>query len=253
VSGWATAFGGGPLSLVAPGRDGSATDARAAVFLDRDGVINELVVDPLTGRGESPLSVEQVRLVPGAAVAATRLARSGYVLVCVSNQPAAAKGTVSVAQLLAVHERVLELLVREGVRLEASYLCPHHPAGVVPALSGACRCRKPRPGMLHAAAESLGLDLGGSWMVGDTDADIAAGAAAGCRTLLIGNPDSAHKRLQALNPEVVADSLADGLGGLQLDRLQAVTQTRARYGGSRQGPDDARSNLDTDIRRRRRP
>jgi D-glycero-D-manno-heptose 1,7-bisphosphate phosphatase len=182
---------------------------KVAVFLDRDGVLNELVADPASGAPESPLTLAQVRLVPGAAAAAAGLARAGYLLVCVSNQPAAAKGRVSVAQLLAVHDRVSALLAQEGVVLSASRLCLHHERGVVPELSGPCDCRKPAPGMLLDAAASLEVDLSASWMVGDTDADIRAGRAAGCRTLLIRNPASVHKRLQAIGADAVADSLAE--------------------------------------------
>jgi D-glycero-D-manno-heptose 1,7-bisphosphate phosphatase len=182
---------------------------RAAVFLDRDGVLNELVEDPISGAPESPLTVEQVRLVPGAAAAAAVLARAGYLLVCVSNQPAAAKGRVSVSQLHAVHDRVSALLAQEGVVLATSRMCLHHERGVVPGLSGSCDCRKPAPGMLLDAAASLQLDLGLSWMVGDTDVDIEAGRAAGCRTLLILNPASVHKRLQAIGSDLVAASLAE--------------------------------------------
>jgi D-glycero-D-manno-heptose 1,7-bisphosphate phosphatase len=182
---------------------------RAAVFLDRDGVLNELVEDPSTGAPESPLTVEQVRLVPGAAAAAAGLARAGYLLVCVSNQPAAAKGRVSVSRLVAVHNRVSALLAQDGVVLATSRLCLHHEQGVMPGLSGPCDCRKPAPGMLLDAAVSLEVDLGASWMVGDTDADIEAGRAAGCRTLLIRNPASVHKRLQAIGADVFATSLAE--------------------------------------------
>lgn len=184
---------------------------RAAAFLDRDGVLNQLVADRVDGTLESPLRIEDVRLIPGAAAAAVRLAEQGYALVCVSNQPAAAKGAASVEQLLAVHARVTGLLASEGVTLTASRLCLHHEQGVIPELSGPCACRKPAPGMLLDAAATLGLDLAGSWMVGDTDADIEAGKAAGCRTLLILNPASAHKRLGVVDPDMVADSLADGV------------------------------------------
>jgi D-glycero-D-manno-heptose 1,7-bisphosphate phosphatase len=184
------------------------------VFLDRDGVLNELVTDPDSGAGESPLSVEEVRLIPGAAQAMARLQRAGYALVCVTNQPAAAKGRASVAQLLAVHARMTELLAREGVNLAASRLCLHHAGGVVPVLSRRCDCRKPAPGMLLGAAHALGLDLGRSWMVGDTDADVLAGRAAGCRTMLIRNPASIHKRQQVVKPDVVARSLSDGVDRL---------------------------------------
>ncbi len=209
--GWSISPRDGPLRLISATADGQADSRRSAVFLDRDGVLNELIVDPLTGRGESPLAVEEVRLRPGAAAAAAELSAAGYALVCVSNQPAAAKGTVSLAGLIAVHERVLELLAREGVTLDASYLCPHHPDGVFDGLAGACACRKPAPGMLLAAASTLGLDLSSSWMVGDTNADIAAGMAAGCRTVLLLNPDSEHKRLQALSAHAAVGSLAEGI------------------------------------------
>jgi D-glycero-D-manno-heptose 1,7-bisphosphate phosphatase len=184
---------------------------RPAIFLDRDGVLNELVADPITGAGESPLKLAQVRLIPGAAAAAASLAEAGYLLVCVSNQPAAAKGKVTVAELLLVHARVTELLAAQGVKLAASRLCLHHEQGVVPELSRVCACRKPAPGMLLDVAGSLGVDLASSWMVGDTDADIAAGRAAGCRTVLIAHPGSVHKRLRTVKPDFLADSLADGV------------------------------------------
>lgn len=192
----------------------SVAHAHAAAFLDRDGVLNELIPDRASGVPESPLSVEDVRLIPGAAAAAAALARLGFLLVCVSNQPAAAKGRVSVAQLLAVHDRVLELLREQGVELAASRLCLHHEHGVTPELTGQCDCRKPAPGMLLDGARRLGIDLRASWMVGDTDADIAAGKAAGCMTLLIRNPGSVHKRLQAIDPDLTADTFTDGAAGI---------------------------------------
>jgi D-glycero-D-manno-heptose 1,7-bisphosphate phosphatase len=185
-----------------------------AAFLDRDGVLNELVPDPLRGQGESPLRVEDVRLIPGAAAAARRLQQAGYLLVCVSNQPAAAKSKVSVPRLLAIHDRVLELLAREGVTIAASRLCLHHAEGVVPSLTRRCDCRKPAPGMLLDAAAALGLDLSASWMVGDTDTDIAAGRAAGCRTLLIDHRASVHKRLQVIRPDERAPDLLAGVDAI---------------------------------------
>ncbi len=166
----------------------------AAVFFDRDGVVNELVPDPVSGSPESPLDPEQVRLIPGAAAALRRLHDAGYVLAGVSNQPAAAKGVVELARLQGVQERVLDILESEGVVPDAFRLCFHHPEGVVPELAGTCECRKPAPGMLLDIANELGIDLGASWMIGDTDGDLAAGASAGCRTILVENPDSAHKR-----------------------------------------------------------
>jgi histidinol-phosphate phosphatase family protein len=185
-----------------------------AAFLDRDGVINEGVPDPDTGMLESPLRVEDVSLLPGAVAALRALAGAGYALVCVTNQPAAAKDKISLAELCAIHERVLELLEREDIRLDASRLCPHHPDGVVEELSGPCSCRKPAPGMLLDAARALQLDMSRSRMFGDTDADVIAGAAAGCRTTLVEYPGSAHKRADSATPTVYARDLADGVAQL---------------------------------------
>jgi D-glycero-D-manno-heptose 1,7-bisphosphate phosphatase len=197
----------------------------AAVFLDRDGVLNDLVPDPDSGVPESPLQIGQVRLMPGAVAAAESLARAGYVLVCVSNQPAAAKGKVSVSQLLAVHEQVITLLRREGLTLAAWRLCLHHIDGVVPELCGPCACRKPEPGMLLDLAAALNIDLARSWMVGDTDADMQAGKAVGCRTMLIRHPGSIHKRLQVLQADLVVDSLADGVRTLRPRQSETFTKS----------------------------
>ncbi len=179
------------------------------VFLDRDGVLNELVRDPAEGVGESPLQAQDVVLIVGAAAAAARLARAGFQLACVSNQPAAAKGLVSIEDLLKVHARVSELLAESGVLVAESRLCLHHPDGVVDGLAGACRCRKPAPGMLLDAAGALHADMRASWMVGDTDADIAAGRAAGCRTVLVEHPRSSHKRVGRARPDLCAANLSE--------------------------------------------
>jgi D-glycero-D-manno-heptose 1,7-bisphosphate phosphatase len=178
--------------------------------LDRDGVLNELVPNLVDGASESPLRAEDVVLVPGAADGAGRLMRAGFALALVSNQPAAAKGTVSVQQLLAVHARVITLLAEHRVRFSESRLCLHHPDGVVPGLAGPCACRKPAPGMLLDAGGALGAKMSASWMIGDTDADVAAGAAAGCQTLLIEHPASAHKRNGQMRPDVRAANLLEG-------------------------------------------
>lgn len=183
-------------------------NGRRAVFLDRDGVLNALVPDPDSGRPESPLDPRQVRLLPGVAGAVRRLAEAGFALVGVSNQPAAAKGRLTREELQAVQDRVLELLAAEGARFDGFRLCLHHPEAVVAELRGPCECRKPAPGMLLDAAAELGIDLAASWMVGDTDADVVAGQAAGCRTVLVEEPGSAHKRREA-----TADLIARDLPG----------------------------------------
>jgi D-glycero-D-manno-heptose 1,7-bisphosphate phosphatase len=210
---WFVAWDHGPLALESAGRADTAGRPPAA-FLDRDGVLNEGIADPDSGHLESPLRVADVRLLPGVAQALRKLAQAGYRLVCVSNQPSAAKGKVSLQELLEVHERVVELLAQEGVGLDASRLCPHHPDGVVEGLAGQCDCRKPAPGMLLDAARVIDLDRGASWMFGDTDTDVEAGQAASCRTVLIEYPGSTHKRSGLTSPALRAVDLADGVAQL---------------------------------------
>ena len=182
---------------------------KRAVFLDRDGVLNQLVAEPGSGRAESPLAAADVVLMEGAAAAAARLAGAGYLLVGVSNQPAAAKGTIPFEQLAQVQARVLALLAADGVTFDAFEVCWHHPDAVVEELSGPCDCRKPAPGMLLAAAAALDIDLADSWMVGDSDIDVLAGQAAGTRTVLVENPASAHRRSAAATPDATAADLSD--------------------------------------------
>lgn len=168
-----------------------------AIFLDRDGIINVLFVDPLTGQQESPLKVEDVRLKEGASRDILRLREAGYLLVGVTNQPSAAKGRITLELQDAIHTRVLALLAEDGVVLDTWKICPHHPDGTVKDLTIICTCRKPKPGMLLDAAKELGIDLASSWMIGDSDSDAVAGRAAGTRTVLIGAHDS-HKRLHTM-------------------------------------------------------
>jgi D-glycero-D-manno-heptose 1,7-bisphosphate phosphatase len=154
-----------------------APKAKRAVFLDRDGTLN---VD--TGFVAHP---EDVRLVSGAAEGAKRLAQAGYVLVITSNQSGIARGILTEEQADAVDRKLLDLLRDRGVGIEAIYRCPHLPDGANSRFAVVCDCRKPKPGLLLRAAADLGLDLASSWAVGDSERDVQAGLAAGCRAILL--------------------------------------------------------------------
>jgi len=181
---------------------------RPAVFLDRDGVLTVLVRDPSTGTFESPLRPEDTELVPGVASSLHALAGAGYLLVGVTNQPAAAKQTARIEVIEAVQARAVELLGARGVVFDAWRMCLHHPQGTDPELGRSCDCRKPAPGLLLSAAEELDIDLASSWMIGDTDSDVLAGKAAGCRTVLLELPVSVHKRSTHIAPDLRAPDLA---------------------------------------------
>jgi len=133
-----------------------------AAFLDRDGTIN---VD----RGYID-RLDRFEFVSGAIDALRLLQGAGYLLVVVTNQSGIGRGKFGEAELQEITAHMLAELSKNGVTLAAVYHCPHHPAAW-------CPCRKPKPGMIHAAASDLGIDLGASVMFGDSDSD--EGAASG--------------------------------------------------------------------------
>lgn len=150
---------------------------RPAVFLDRDGV---LVVE-----AEYLSAVEQVRLVPGAAAAVRRLNDAGWPVVVVTNQSGVARGYFPEERVNEVHAHLAELLLTDGARVDRFDYSPFHPTEGVGEYRRDTDCRKPKPGMLVRSAAALGLDLANSWMVGDRRSDLEAGAAAGCKTILV--------------------------------------------------------------------
>jgi histidinol-phosphate phosphatase family protein len=180
------------------------------VFLDRDGVLNDVVVDAASGLPESPYRASDVRLLEGAAEAVQLLAGAGAAIAVVSNQPAAAKGSHTLAELAAVHTEVDRQLSDAGAPIAVWRYCFHHPDGGDPELGRACDCRKPAPGLIVQAAAALGIvDLTASWVVGDSDVDIEAGRAAGCRTVLVDTAATAHRRTRGVTADYRAASVVD--------------------------------------------
>jgi histidinol-phosphate phosphatase family protein len=158
----------------------------AAVFLDRDGVLNRILYHRDIGVIDTPFTAGQMRLLPRAAEAVKKINGLGLKAVVVSNQPGIAKGHFDSRTLRAMTEKMVRSLKRGGARLDGIYYCLHHPEAVDPSHRRACSCRKPQPGLLKKAARELDIDLSASFMVGDSIADIQAGAKAGCTTILIG-------------------------------------------------------------------
>jgi D-glycero-D-manno-heptose 1,7-bisphosphate phosphatase len=167
---------------------------KPAVFLDRDGVINELVLNPATGEFEPPHSPDKLVLVSDAIPALCDLQAAGFDLFLVSNQPDYAKGKTTLEQIRSVHEKLDHIFESNGIRFRDYYYCYHHPQGIVPEYSYLCECRKPKPYFLVKAARDYGIDLAHSWMVGDRDTDIECGKAAGTLTILVLDPHSAGYR-----------------------------------------------------------
>lgn len=150
------------------------------ILLDRDGVLNRMVIDEDHGTIDSPLHPEQVQLLPGVAEALARLTDAGYDLAIVSNQPAWAKRKTTRQNLEAVHEAVVRTASSAGARILSSHLCLHRS-------EDGCDCRKPRTGLLREAiALRADCDLHATWMVGDGVTDVQAGATLELNTAFLG-------------------------------------------------------------------
>jgi D-glycero-D-manno-heptose 1,7-bisphosphate phosphatase len=178
---------------------------RRALFLDRDGVIVR------EGDGLTPRALE---VLPGAGTAIRCARAAGYRVFVVTNQPIVARGAMTEDELRATHARLGAALAREGAAIDAFYFCPHHPSATLAAYRLACECRKPRPGMLLAAAREWQLDLSSSVMIGDRASDVAAGKRAGCRAILVQSgmhlapPIESPDRFDDVRPDATALDLA---------------------------------------------
>lgn len=168
---------------------------RKAVFLDRDGVINEMVPSP--EGPDSPRSVEEFRLLPGAGAAIKSLNDLGLPVVIVSNQPGIAKGKLCAEDLAAMTEFMRNQLRETLAVIDGVYYCLHHPQAVNAEYRLVCDCRKPKPGLLTRAGQEMDLVLTGSYMVGDRPTDIRAGKTVGCTTLFVASGMATERPAEA--------------------------------------------------------
>lgn len=183
---------------------------KKAVFLDRDGVLNKLVLNPMSGEFEPPHTPEDLVLYPYVLESLRFLLNAGFILFLISNQPDYAKGKTTLDSLKAVHEKLDDILKSAGIRFTEYYYCYHHPNGIVPDYSFPCDCRKPKPYFHLKSARNYGVDLKNSWMIGDRDSDIECGKSAGTRTILIEEPHSSGSRGSS-NPDFTSANLKDAV------------------------------------------
>ena len=190
---------------------------RRAVFLDRDGVLTRLV--RRGGLRVSPRTLRKFAVLPAARPAVRALRRAGWLVIVVTNQPDVARGTLAPTTLERMHRRL-----RRAVPVDAIYACPHDDAD-------GCDCRKPKAGLLHQASRKWSIGLRKSFLVGDCWKDIAAGRAAGCTTILVGDaecPPDVRANFMLRDLAAAVGLILTGMLGAQEKELLAVRVTEPR-------------------------
>ncbi|KKK36132.1 histidinol phosphatase [Mesobacillus campisalis] len=169
---------------------------KQAVFLDRDGVLNEV----LSARVKFVNTPKDLYLLDGAAEAVAELGKSGYDIFVVTNQGGVGLGFLKEKDLKKIHDHLTKLVQEQGGTIKEIAYCAHKP-------KAGCECRKPNAGMLFDLAVRHDLDLARSVMVGDHERDIEAGKKAGCKTVFIGSEETGADRsaptLQAAVPHIL--------------------------------------------------
>lgn len=214
-----------------PEKNGHNSRKRIAVFLDRDGTLNEEV--------GYINHIERLRLYPWAAEAIRKLNRAGLPVIVTTNQSGVGRGYFSEELVHRVHQKIALELAASEARLDAFYYCPHHPESALEAYRKKCQCRKPQAGMLEEAAKRFNVDLKSSYVVGDSTRDMEMGFNAGSRTVLVmtgygrGNYENLLGRWRR-KPDLIAENLLEAvekiLGELARRKLKPhrpVAPTRA--------------------------
>lgn len=185
----------------------SLRHACPAVFLDRDGTLNEEV--------GHLRSAEQMALIEGAGAAVGRLNRAGLLAVVITNQPVVARGDCTAEELRRIHDRLETLLGAEGAYLDGLYVCPHHPDRGFPGerveLKIACACRKPGTALIEQAVRDLRIAREGSWMIGDRTVDLKAARDAGLRAVLVRTGHGGQDRRHPVRPDYEFFDLAEAV------------------------------------------
>lgn len=178
-----------------------------AIFLDRDGTINEYV--------GFLRKEEDFKLIPGVSEAIKKINNSGYLAIMVTNQPVIARGEVTEEELEEIHKKMETLLGLDGAYIDDIYYCPHHPdkgfEGEIPELKIECDCRKPKTGMLEKAAREHNIDLSSSIMIGDSTLDIKMAENAGMQSILLKTGQKGEDGKYDVSPTLIAEDLNDAI------------------------------------------
>ena len=182
----------------------NVANKQKAIFLDRDGTINEYV--------GFLRKEEDFRLIPGVSEAIKKINNSGYLAIVVTNQPVIARGEVTEEELEEIHKKMETLLGLDGAYIDDIYYCPHHPdkgfEGEIPELKIECDCRKPKTGMLEKAAREHNINLSSSIMIGDSTLDIKMAENEGMQSVLLKTGQKGEDGKYDVSPTLIAEDLS---------------------------------------------
>lgn len=170
---------------------------RKAVFIDRDGVINQDL-------GKYITNPKEFVFIPGVIEALKKLQKSDFKMVIITNQGGVGKGIYTEKDVAEIHKKMNVLLEKEGIRLDGIYYCPHHP-------SDGCDCRKPNLGLVKNAIKEHEIDPKSSFFIGDKTSDVKAGKDIGCKTFLVRTGYAGHDRLFDVQPDFIVEDLAEAV------------------------------------------
>ncbi len=180
---------------------------KIAVFLDRDGTINEDV--------GYPSRFEQIKIFPYSFEAIREINKAGLLAIIVTNQSGIARGLLTEKDLNEIHQKMRELFALHNAHFNAIYYCPHYSSSATQNQGNNCQCRKPLPGMAYQAAKEFNLDLKKSYMVGDKVEDILFGKNIGAKSILVltgfGKSSRFHLEEIGIKPSYIAENLLEAV------------------------------------------
>ena len=190
---------------------------KQAIFLDRDGIINELIYYPESGIVDTPINTTQVKLVFGIDSLIHQAKKLGFLVIVVSNQPAVGLNKIKKQDFDLIDKKIRNILLRGKVKVDTFYYCFHHPYAKLRKYKRNCDCRKPKIGLFKKAAKKFNIDILRSWMIGDGVDDVISGKNAGCKTILLANIKSSEnlriieEQLGGIRPDFIIKKLPEAL------------------------------------------
>ncbi len=185
-----------------------------AIFLDRDGIINEMVFLTEHGFVDSPTNSKQFKLIKGVLQAIKIAKKLGYKIIIISNQPGIAKGYYNIKKFEEIREKMLLKFKKAKIVIDDDFYCLHHPNAKLIKYKKNCHCRKPKIGLIKKAVKIHNVDLKKSFFIGDGINDMESAKKAGCKSIFVGNVNSTITKLfkeKNINPEFVAKNLFEAI------------------------------------------